>query len=348
MKFPRNDLRQPNRRSFFGLRKGAPWKQQIPVVASGGLLRYRRRAMACRFEILLPGDAHGSWPLVERAFSEIHRLEARLSVFRESSEISRLNRLAAKEAVRVEADLLRLLLLAKRLSRMTQGAFDPTSAPLSRCWGFLEGARQVPEPTELQRVLECVGYRHLDLDPAARTVQFAVPLELNLGAIGKGYALDRAAAILRSGVTSFLIHAGHSTVLAEGRGPDDSVNGWRIGLRHPDDHSRDFAEVVLRQGALSTSGAAEQKFSAHGREYGHIIDPRSGRPADCNRSATATAPTAAVADALSTAFYLMTVPQVEELCRVHPDIGAVIVPAGEEPGIQILQFGDMTFREVVA
>ncbi len=276
---------------------------------------------------------------MEQAFAEIHRLEAQLTVFSESSEVSRLNRRAASKAVAVEAGLVELLSLSKRLSGLTGGAFDPTSAPLSRCWGFLAKSGRVPSREELEEVLERVGCRFLNIDEGAGTIGFQRPLELNLGAIGKGYALDRSAGILRRGMDNFLLHAGHSTILAEGAGPGGSQGGLRIGLRHPRDHNRNFLEISLRRGALSTSGAAEQKFSLGGREYGHIVDPRSGEPAQCNLSATALAPTAAVADALSTAFYVMTVGEVEDFCRANPEVGAVVVPSCSEGELEVHRFG---------
>ncbi len=279
--------------------------------------------MASRFEIVAPRFPADCWPVLEAAFDEIHRLEALLTVFRDDSEVSRLNREAEHRPVRVDDDLLSVLRTGLQLSRLTGGAFDLTSAPLSRGWGFLARSGRVPSDGEIEGMLSRVGWHHLKLDEAASTVRFHRPLELNLGAVGKGFALDRAAAIASRRLPSFLMHAGHSTILVGGPGPDG--DGWPIGLRNPRRQDTDFAVVTLREGALSMSGAAEQKFAARGREYGHIIDPRSGRPARTHLSAIAVAPTAAVADALSTAFYLMSAGEVESFCRDHSRIGAVLL-----------------------
>ncbi len=340
MKFPRTGAKATGRRGIlgFGWAQRQAWMEEFERPA-GQLLRYSRRAMACRFEILLPGSARSAWTWVGKAFQEIHRLEAQLSVFIESSEVSRLNRSGAGGPARVQPELLEILELGQRVSRLSDGAFDLTSAPLSRCWGFLGRQGEVPSGEELATILKRVGWRHLEIDRVSGTVYFRRPLEVNLGAIGKGYALDRAGRLLREGQENFLIHAGHSTILVGGDGPERGSQGWTIGLRDPRDHSGDFAEVRLKSGALSTSGAAEQKLAVAGRDYGHIIDPRTGYPAITNLSATALAQSAALADALSTAFYIMTVEQVEAFCLATPGVGAILVPGGAGKDLGVRCFG---------
>src|SRR5262249_21253669 len=161
---------------------------------------------------------------------------------------------------------------------------------------------------ELAEALARVGFQHLQLDPATRAVRFRRPgMEINLGSIGKGYALDRAAEMLRqNGITSALLHGGTSSVLAIGSPPGQNA-GWPVGVIHPWDADRRLGVICLRDQALATSAETHQHFRYNERILGHLIDARTGQPAERIASATAIAPTAAVADALSTAFFVLGV-----------------------------------------
>jgi thiamine biosynthesis lipoprotein len=164
------------------------------------------------------------------------------------------------------------------------------------------------------------------LDPAGRTVRFRRPIELNLGAIGKGYAIDRAAAVLRTDfhIRAALIEGGHSSIRAIGA-LAGSPDGWPVALADPFRPGRTLMILRLRDRALGNSGAAHQFFIDGGRRYGHVLDPRTGRPAATLASATVLAPTAAEADALSTAFFAMGLDEARTYCRTHPGIAAVLV-----------------------
>jgi thiamine biosynthesis lipoprotein len=187
-------------------------------------------------------------------------------------------------------------------------------------------------------VMELVGSRHVVLDPLARTVHFRRPgLELNLGAIGKGYALDRAAELLRREwrMPSGILHGGRSSVLAIGSPPAETAGtGWLVALQHPFDASRQVARLRLRDLALGTSGATVQYFEADGRRFGHILDPRSGWPAAGQVCVSVVAATAAQADALSTAFFISGPDQARAYCARHPEVGAVLV-ALPRPGAEL-------------
>jgi thiamine biosynthesis lipoprotein len=286
-------------------------------------IKVQRRAMACRFEITLDSRDARFVPAAHAALDRVDAIEAQLTVFRETSELVRLNRFAATESVPCDRRLFALLTRCASLSAATDGAFDITTTPLSRCWGFLRRSGRLPAESEIAAARACVGMRHVTLDPAAMTVRFAQPgVELNLGAVGKGYALDRIAVTLRrAGVGRALLSAGQSSLLAIG-GPDP---GWPIDIVSP---GRDtpIARVWLRVAALGTSGAGEQFVIVDGRRYGHVLDPRSGWPAEGMLSATVACASAADADALSTAFLVAGPALAERYCRAHPDVLVLVTP----------------------
>lgn len=301
-------------------------------------LQVSRRAMACEFEVFFDTVRYPQGTeAAMAALDSIEQLEGQLTVYRPESEISRLNAQAAGAPVRVEPRLFALLQRAAELARQTGGAFDVTSGSLSKVWGFHRREGRVPSAEDLQAALERVGSEHLQFDTARRTVAFARPgLEINLGSIGKGYALDRSAQELHArGVADFLFHGGASSILAAGSASDleaDDLPGWLVGIRHPARPGKRLLEIVLRNQALGTSGSAVQYFHHRGKKYGHIIDPRSGWPAEVNLSSTVITPTAADADALATAFFVMSLAEIERFCEEHRDVGALVVTAGERKG----------------
>jgi thiamine biosynthesis lipoprotein len=170
------------------------------------------------------------------------------------------------------------------------------------------------------------------LDRDCRTVRFLRQgLEINLGGIGKGYALDRVAEHLVSefDVDSGLVHGGTSSVRAIGS-PPVQPRGWPVALKHPWDANRRLGTVYLDNGGLGTSAATFQHFEYNGRKLGHLLDPRTGWPAEGVDQVSVVAPTAVEADALSTAFFVLGVEQTARFCQTRPDIGVVMLPAGQE------------------
>ena len=294
-----------------------------------------RRAMACEFEVRFPAGhyEHGTQYALE-ALDRVEALEKKISYFQPASEISRINLLAADEAVEVTPALFELLCLTMTLYDATGGAYDITSSPLSEAWGFARRAGQIPSPAQLAEARSRVGGQLVELDPKRRTIRFRKPgVRINLGSIGKGYALDVCAEQLRaSNVDSFLLHGGQSSVLAQGVPSHGSreqqrspLQLWEIGIRHPRQPERRLGAVRLHDRALGTSGGQFQSFRHQGRRYGHILDPRSGQPAKGVLSTTVVAPTAALADALSTAFFVMGPSGSLDYCRTRTEIGAVLV-----------------------
>jgi thiamine biosynthesis lipoprotein len=273
--------------------------------------------MACRFEVVLPGEDARHVAAARAALDIADRLEAQLSVFRETSELSGVNRCAAEQPTEVSRPLFALLQRAAKIHAETGGAFDITSTPLSRCWGFLHREGRLPDSQAIAAALTHVGMKLVTLDVPSKTVRFQAPgVELNLGAIGKGYALDvMAKRLRRAGVQHALLSAGASSILAIG---DDGA-GWPVHIRPRLLDGARVARLRLRDAAIATSGAGEQSVVVDGQRYGHVLDPRTGWPASGVVSATVVTRDAALADALSTAILVEGPALAEQYCERHPE-----------------------------
>jgi len=295
-------------------------------------VRLARRAMATRFEIVL----HGEDPTQLRraglaALAEVDEIEAQLSLFQPTSEISHINARAALEPIRVTPPVFHLLQQAALLHQQTEGAFDITIAPMVRCWGFMNGSGSWPDPAEVARVRQQVGMQHVILDEANFTVRFdREGVMLDLGAIGKGYAIDRAAATLReAGVTSALLHGGTSTVYAIGRPPDQET--WKVAVESPVEGApRWLAMVPLRDAALSVSAVWGKSFQHEGKTFGHVLDPRSGQPVANAVLAAIALPSATETDALSTALLVVGTGGHEKLAQLRPGMRTLVVSSGAD------------------
>ena len=293
------------------------------------LIRFSRRAMACQFEVVLQADRdrRGQTAALE-ALDLVEALEAQMTIYRDASEVSRINQSAAARPFCVEPRLFELFERAVEICRETDGAFDMTAGPLAQLWGFSQRQGAVPSEESLRAALARVGTDRLELDRDASTIHFASPgVELDLGAIGKGYALDRCAeAMSAAGVGDYLLQGGRSSVLARGATTqqDEGPPGWKVGIGDPLRPERRFAEIRLHDAALATSGSGSQFFRHEGKRYGHILDPRNGRPAEGVYSVTVVAPDALTADALATAFYILGAERAAEYCDRHPAVRFVM------------------------
>jgi thiamine biosynthesis lipoprotein len=306
------------------------------------LLTVSRRAMACNFEVHLPAATRGAGTEAALAALDlVDDLEAQMTVYRETSDVLEINRLAAFRPVEVEERLFDLLQRAIRISQETGGAFDVTSNPLSEVWGFSRRQGRLTTEVELDSAKRRVGFEQIVLEPDARRISFSREgVAINLNSIGKGYALDRAGELLvGAGMDHFLLHGGNSSVLARVAG--DGGQPWRIGVRNPVRPTERLGEIAISNRAVGTSGSGTQYFHHGGRRYGHILDPRTGNPAEGVLSATVLAPSGAEADALATAFYVMGPEDAEEYCRRHADLSAISVcPAQRGANLEPLVFGD--------
>ncbi len=298
-----------------------------------------RHAMATRFEIVLHGDDPVALRAAgEEALEEIEGLEARLSLFQPGSEIAHLNARAAREPVRVTPGLMALLRQAKELHAQTDGAFDITVAPLVRCWGFMGGTGHLPRPEELESALNKVGMHLVELDPGNFTVRFARDgVMLDLGAIGKGYAIERAAELLReAGVTSALLHGGTSTVYALGEPAAGET--WTVAVENPKTalgaagagqppavNSAPLVRVPLKDEAMSVSAVWGKSFEAGGKRLGHVLDPRSGQPVSGAVLAVVVLPSATETDALSTALLTLGLEGHDRIAGLRPGMRCLAV-----------------------
>ena len=264
-----------------------------------GVVRLALEAMATRFELVLLGRPAGPLRAAgEEALREIRSIERRFSFYDPRSEITALNGRASREPVVLAPDLFDLLSRAFAYSELTDGAFDPTVGPLIRRWGFYRGSGTLPDKEALERARAITGRRHVHLDPDAGTVSFdADGVEIDLGGIGKGYAIDEAIRVLRErGVRHALLHGGTSTVASVGSGYDGAP--WRIAVEGGESL---LGTLELTDRSLSVSAPTGKSFTHAGKILGHVIDPRVGAPATAAAVAAVESESATESDALSTA-----------------------------------------------
>ena len=281
-------------------------------------------AMGTIFSVVAYGsEAKLLQEAIDRAFQEIDRLENLMSHYKPDSELSRINREAARRPVPVTPELFELLESSLTYSRQTDGAFDITIGPLMKLWGFFSRCGRVPARSELAETLQRIGYRHVKLDPQARAIAFDRPsVELDLGAIGKGYAIDRAVATLRAqGIAQALVSSGSSSIYALGAPPREQ--GWEVSLCHPLDRRKQARSLRLRNLSISISGAHEQRFVLEGKMYGHLLDPRTAMPVENMLMTVVIAESNAASDALSTAFFVSGPDPSRAHLQDHPDLTAL-------------------------
>ena len=241
---------------------------------------------------------------VDAAFAEVHRLDEMLSNYNPESEVSEVNHTAAERPVAVTPELFDLLSACVKYSRESDGAFDITVGPLMKVWGFYKGTGRLPHRAEVRAALDRVGYRNIVLDGANRTVQFGRSgVELDPGGIGKGYAVDRMIEVLKQyGIRTALVSASGSSIYGLGAPPGEK--GWKVQIRDPKDQSKSVAEVYLKDASMSTSGNYEKFFRAEGKIYSHIMDPRTGWPAQGVLSVSVVAPRTLDSEAWTKPFFV--------------------------------------------
>ena len=263
-------------------------------------------AMGSTYSVVIYGsDRDKLQSNVAQALEEARRLDQLLSNYQPRSEWSQVNRLAADQPVVVSRELFQLLAACVEYSRESEGAFDITVGPLMKVWGFYKGTGHLPHRAEIRGALGKVGYRNILLDAPHSSVRFTQRgVEIDPGGIGKGYAVDRMAAVLKSnGIQSALISAAGSSIYALGTPPGEP--GWQLQIKDPKNPSKSVATVALKDASMSTSGNYEKFFYAEGKLYSHIMDPRTGYPSQGMLQASVISPNTIDSEAWTKPYYIM-------------------------------------------
>jgi thiamine biosynthesis lipoprotein len=276
-------------------------------------------------------DDTGAVAAFDAAFEEFDRLETLMSVWREGSDILRLNAAAGDHAVPISPEVREALGIARQVSDWTGGKFDVTFAALSGLWKFdyQDKDNTIPDRSDVLKRLPLIDYREVEVDDTAGTAFLKRKgMQVNLGGIGKGYAVDRAVEMLRRrGFVNFMIQAGGDMYVAGRRGD----RPWRLGIRDPRGPAdRSFGEVTLSNATFSTSGDYERSFMKNGRRYHHILDLALGEPARLSRSVTLVTDRAVIADALAKGVFILGPEAGMALIERLPNIEGVIVGANNE------------------
>ncbi len=269
-------------------------------------LEASRLSMACVYTIdAYSADAAALPRALDEALDEVDRIDRLMSHYKPESPLSRLNREAARHPVTVDPELFAFIADAIRYSQESDGAFDITVGPLMKAWHFFRDDGRMPSDAELAMARRGVGSAHVILNPAANTITFDQPgVELDLGGIAKGYAVDRVVGLLKARhVAAALVSAGGSTIYGLGAPPDRQ--GWDVAIQDPVDARKVAQTVTLRDRALSIAGSSEKSFESGGVIYSHIMDPRTGRPVQGVLTVAVLTGSGTAGDALDNAFFVM-------------------------------------------
>ena len=296
-------------------------EQKKPIENNPALIpnmkRFSYEAMATTFEIfIVHEDEKYASQAANAAFAELERLESELSRFSENSDIARINHLPAEQILRLSLDSFECLKISHQMYHETNKAFDVTIGPLFNTWREKDGSTKTPSQEEIEQAKKNVGMNLLELDENLHAIWLSVsPIQIDLGGVGKGYAVDKMAEMLREwSIDTALISGGFSSVLAMDAPPD--TKGWPLSLSNPSNRKQIITKAYLENRAIASSGV---------KKGGHIISPRTGRPVEGKVASWSSAPTAAVADALSTAFMIMDLEEIEKYCKDHPNHDAMII-----------------------
>lgn len=291
------------------------------------LFRYRQTAMATGWEVVVPAAGTGQLELIDSVFELLHQIEARLTVYREDSEVSSLNRLAKGQATRVSPMLASLLERSVAWHCQTRGAFDIACGRMIKAWGFFRGPAGIPKDSELASQEKVNGMDKLEYQSESKVFTWKSPgVELNLGCVGKGFAVDEMASALSTegSIPAGMIQCGGSSARAWGPCPGET-EGWRVAIRHPWVEEKVIAEVVIKDAGIGTSAGSFRHLVHEGRRLPHVLDPRTARPAEGLATVTVLAPDAGMADALSTAFFVLGIGESAAILGQWPEVSALFM-----------------------
>jgi len=274
---------------------------------------------------IVTADSASVADLAYRSLVALHGVDSLMSNWTTTSEVARINREAAAAPVTVQPEVAGVLDFAMEVSRQSGGAFDITVEPLVRLWGFLQGTPHVPEPAEIDKAMERVGFDKVNYDAATRVIEFTREgVRIDFGGIAKGYGVDRSAEILRAGGAQNALIDLSGNMVAIG---DAAVHdGWTVGIRDPSGGRTSYvARLHLFDEAVATSGDYEQFVDADGRRYGHILDPRTGYSASGLRSVTVVSSNAMACDAWATAFFVLGPQRARSLAQERDDLSVILI-----------------------
>ena len=258
---------------------------------------------------------------IDAVMAELRRIDALMSHYKPESELSQINQYANERPVQVDKELFDLIKLSTHFSQITEGAFDITYASVGYLYDYPHHIR--PSEAQIRAKLPAVNWRNLLFDEEHHSVRFEHPgMRIDLGGIGKGYAVDRGIEILKArGVARALVTAGgDSRIIGDRMG-----HPWLVAIRHPDNPNKVVTRIPLSDSAVSTSGDYERFFDEGGVRYHHIIDPHSGHSASKVRSATILAPTATQTDGMSKTAFVLGAEKALEIINRMPEYDAVFV-----------------------
>ena len=280
--------------------------------------------------IIVTDDSIAALPAARLAQAELARIDSLMSNWTTTSEVARINREAGVHPVVVDSEVATVVDTSLAVWRESDHTFDITVEPLVRAWGFLGGPRRVPSAAEAAAAYRKVGAQRVHFDRATRTLRFdGDSVRIDLGGIAKGYAVEAARrALVGAGVTDALVDlTGNMAAIGTPAGLDH----WRIGIRDPRDRMPYFAQVKLFPGeGISTSGKYEQFVAQDGKTYGHIMDPRTGRPADGLISVTLISNSAYTCDTWDTPLFVLGPAPARAKARQRSDFAAILVEPGAD------------------
>ena len=281
--------------------------------------------MGCQFDITVVASSQNEAnSYIDIAVEEIQRIETMISSWKPDSQTSAVNRNAGLKPVKVDDELFQLIKRSIQLSTITDGAFDISFASIDHIWNFNKQETTMPDQAKLLSSVEAIGYEHIQLDEANSTVFLTKKgMKIGFGAIGKGYAADKAKELLiKKGVKSGIINAS-GDMNTWGKKPDGTA--WKVAITNPMDQTKSYGLFEINNQAVVTSGNYEKYVRINGERYSHIIDPRTGQPTKGILSVSIFAPKAEMADALATSIFVMGVDVGLNLINQLPNVEAIIV-----------------------
>lgn len=282
--------------------------------------------MGTRFEITLVSTQEAANQYLNAAQGEIERIERLISSWDANSQTAEINRQAGIKPVKVAKELYELIARSIEISKITQGAFDISYAALDPVWFFDGRMKAVPSESERLKSVQNIGFKDLVLNAKEQTVYLPKKgMKIGFGAIGKGYAADATKKLMKSlGVSSGIINAS-GDLTSWGKKPDGT--DWQVGISNPENPAKVFSWFPVRDAAVATSGNYEKYVTLEGKQYSHIMDPRTGMPVSGIKSVTVFAPNAELADAFATAVFIMGIDTGIDTISQLPGMSCIIVDA---------------------